>query len=38
MANFVAALDAAEDFDPKSFNVDMTRAAVVDRLKGAYGP
>jgi hypothetical protein len=37
MANFVAALDAAEDFDPKSFNVDMTRAAVVDRLKGAYG-
>lgn len=37
MTNFVAALDAADDFDPKSFNVDMTRAAVVDRLKGAYG-
>ena len=37
MANFVAALDAADDFNPKSFHVDMTRGAVVDRLKDAYG-
>jgi hypothetical protein len=38
MTNFVAALDAADDFDPKSFTMNMTRAAVVGRLKGACGP
>ena len=37
MARFVDALEAAEGFDPKSFNVGMTRKVVVDRLREAYG-
>lgn len=36
MLTFVAELEATEDFDPKQFNVNMTRDAVVERLRKAY--
>ncbi len=36
MEEFVAALQAAEEFDPRQFKVDMTRETVIDRLRHAY--
>lgn len=37
MAAFVAALEGADEYDPRKFNVDMTRETVIGRLKAAYG-
>lgn len=34
---FVAALDADQTFDPKTFKVEIDRATVIQRLKSAYG-
>lgn len=36
MVAFVDALEVDEAFDPKQFDVPMTRAVVVDRLRAAY--
>lgn len=36
MTAFVAALSQQEDFDPKQFDVNMTRKVVVERLLTAY--
>jgi hypothetical protein len=36
MITFVAALEADETFEPKAFNVDMSRASMIGRLKIAY--
>lgn len=36
MTRFVAALQAADEFDPRKFNVGMTGQVVVDRLRAAY--
>lgn len=37
MTEFIAALAIDDTFDPKAFEVDMTRAIVVERLRAAYG-
>lgn len=36
MEKFVVGLDAAEEFDPRQFKVEMTRDVVIERLKSAY--
>ncbi len=36
MTEFTLALGDAEDFDPKQFDVNMTRETVVKRLQAAY--
>jgi hypothetical protein len=36
METFVTALEAAEEFDPKQFKVDMARNTVIERLRSAY--
>lgn len=36
MAAFVAELAGQEDFDPRQFDVNMTRDVVVERLRAAY--
>lgn len=37
MAEFVTGIEADETFDPKAFKVEMNRAAVVGRLRAAFG-
>ena len=37
LSTFVAALDGADDYDPRKFDVGMTRETVIARLKAAYG-
>lgn len=37
MREFVAALGSDETFDPKAFDVGMTRETVIERLNSAYG-
>lgn len=36
MEKFVVGLEAAEEFDPRQFKVEMTRDVVIERLKSAY--
>ena len=36
MVKFVAGLEAAKEFDPRQFKVEMTREVVIERLKSAY--
>ena len=36
MTGFVVALEEEEAFDPKSFNVDMTKETIIERFRKSY--